>query len=94
MSEKGEKIRAAKEAQRKRLRSQTVTVDQHWKILRTDPLNWELRYKGKFKGYYGTITDAIRALPSKMLDEVAKNDLAEVLRSLQGIEETIERAIP
>lgn len=96
--DKYEKIKAAKAAKRERMQSQAVTIDDNWRILRSDELNWEIQYKPKdkwtFQGYYGTISGALRALPAKMLNEVAKNDLADVLRSVEGISATIERAIP
>lgn len=88
------RIQAAKQANKERMAAQTVTIDENWRILRSDPLNWEIQYKGKFNGYFPSISNAIKALPAKMLNETAKNDLGEVLRSLNAIQETIDKAIP
>lgn len=91
---RGEKAKATRAAQKERMASQTVTIDDHWQIIRADPLNWEIRYKGKFQGYYGTIGNALCALPSKMLNESAKGTLTDIRRTLEGISSTIEKAIP
>lgn len=87
-------ISATKAANKAKLKSQTVTIDQDWKIRRVDPLNWEIQYKGEGKGYFPTVSGAIKALPSKMLNEQAKGDLADVLRSVDSIREMIDKAIP
>jgi hypothetical protein len=76
------------------MRSQTVTINEDWKILRADPLNWEIRYKGKPNGYFGTVSAALRALPAKMLNETARGTLSDVLRSVEGIQAVIDKAIP
>jgi len=89
-----EKARATKQANKERFEAQTVTIDENWRILRSDPLNWEIQYKGKFNGYFPTLSSVLKRLPAKMLDETAKGDLSEVLRSLQAIQEVIEKAIP
>lgn len=94
MTDRLEKARATREAKREAMASQTVTIDKHWRILRADPMNWEIQYKGKFQGYYGTIVAALKALPAKMLDEEAKGTLNDLLRYAEGIRTTIERAIP
>ena len=91
---KYDKIKATKAEMRARFDAQTVTIDENWSILRADELNWEIRYKGKFQGFYGSIGGAIRALPAKMLSEDAKGTLKDVLRSLGAITATIEKAVP
>lgn len=89
-----EKAQATRQAKKAAFAAQTVTIDPNWRILRADPLNWEIQYKGKFQGYYGTIANALKALPAKMLDEQAKGTLNDVLRSVEGITATIDKAIP
>ena len=89
-----EKAKATKQANRERFAAQTVTIDDNWKIVRADPLNWEIQYKGKFQGYYGTIPSALRVLPAKMLNEDAKGTLTDILRCVEGISATIDKAIP
>ena len=91
---KQEKALATRQAKKAQMESQTITIDDDWRILRADPLNWEIQYKGKFQGYYGTIPAALRVLPAKMLGEQAKGTLSDVLRSLEGVTATIEKAIP
>jgi hypothetical protein len=91
---KSEKMIASRAATRERLKTQTVTINQDWRILRADPLNWEIQYKTKFQGYYGTIGGALRALPDKMLNEQAKGTLTDLLRTVDGIQGMIEKAIP
>ena len=71
---------------------QKITVDENWVIQRVDPLNWEIRYKGKFNGFYGTISSALNALPAKMLSEEAKGTLKDVQTQQKGISERIEMA--
>ena len=92
-----EKAQATKAANRERMRSQTVTVDDHWRIVRADPMNWEIQFKTakgwQFQGYYGTIVAALKVLPAKMLGESAKGTLNDLLRNVEGIRESIEKAI-
>ncbi len=95
---KQEKALATRQAKKEQMQSQTVTIDENWRILRSDELNWEIQFhqrdKWTFQGYYGTISSALKALPAKMLSEIAKGSLSDVLRSLEGITATIEKAIP
>jgi hypothetical protein len=90
-SEKMQETKARKAAE---YDAQTVRIDENWKIIRVDELNWEIQFKGKFKGYYPTISSALKALPAKMLSETARNSLADVLRSQDAIVELIQRALP
>ena len=87
---KSDKIKATKAANKKRMESQTITVDKNWKILRSDPMNWEIQYKGKFQGYYGRLGSALSALPLAMLDEQAKGTLNNVLECLETIRRIIK----
>jgi len=89
-----QKMLRAKAAKKERHRSQTIAVDKDWRILRSDELNWEVQYKGKFQGYYPNVTSALVAIPAKMLDEQARGGLADVLRDVQAIREMIDKAIP
>lgn len=91
---KNEKIAASRAATKERMRSQTITVDENWRILRSDPLNWEIQYKGNFKGYFGTVSAALAAIPAKMLNEEARGSLSDVLRSTEAIYAVIDKAIP
>jgi hypothetical protein len=88
------KMLKSKADKKARLESQTVTVDDNWRIRRSDPFNWEVQYKKKFQGYYPSVSAAIRALPAKMLNEDARGTLTDVLRSAEGIVALVERAIP
>ena len=76
---RSQKIAATKAAKTEQFKSQTVLIDDNWRIIRADSLNWEIQYKGKFYGYFGDLCNAFRALPSKMLKESAKGTLADVL---------------
>ena len=71
---------------------QKVTIDENWTIQRVDPLNWEIRYKDKFSGFYGTIASALDALPAKMLSEEAKGTLKDLQTQQKAISERIEEA--
>ena len=87
------KIMATKTAIKKARKTQLITVDQDWQIRRNDELNWDILYKGKFKGYYGDVFSDLQALPCKILSEEAKNSLASITASQEAIAERIERAI-
>lgn len=89
-TQKAKQTRADKSA---KYAEQTVTIDHEWKIVRADELNWEIQFKGRFQGFYGTIVAALEALPAKMLGEVAKGSLNEVRRSVRAIQETIDNAL-
>lgn len=88
-----DKIQKSKAAKAERFATQTIPIDQDWEIVRADELNWEIRHKGKFRGYYGTIASAFQALQGKMIGAEAKNSITEVLRSQRAISERIEDAI-
>ena len=90
---RSQKIKAAKAAKASSFASQTITIDHHWKILRSDERNWELQFNRNFKGFYGDLYSALSALPAKMLSEAAKNDLADVLRCHRAILVSIKEAI-
>ena len=85
-------MRATNLAKRERFARQVIDLDERWQIRRADKLNWELRFKGKRQGFYGTLLGAFQALPAKMLQEEASGTLVEVTRTLRGIVEKVESA--
>ena len=87
------KILATKRKKRARFDAQTIKIDGDWTVRRADELNWELLYQGKFKGYFPHLCNALDALSAKMLDEAAKNSLAEIRRSVRAIQEAIETSL-
>ena len=91
---RSQKIAATKAAKAEQFKSQTVRIDDNWRIIRADSLNWEIQYKGRFYGYFGDLCNAFKALPGKMLKESAKGTLADVLECQRGILASIERALP
>ena len=93
ITEQQQKTLATKRKKRARFDAQTIKIDQDWTVRRADELNWELLYQGQFKGYYARLCNALDALPAKMLDEVAKNSLADVYQSVRAIQETLSKAL-
>lgn len=88
-----QKMAAAKAAKRSQFAEQTIVIDDQWQIIRSDELNWELQFQGKFKGYYGSIAGALKALPVKSLGEQVNNSLADLQRTLIAICENIDKAL-
>jgi hypothetical protein len=91
---RSQKIAATKAVKAEQFKSQTIRIDDNWRIIRADALNWEIQYKGRFCGYFGDLFNAFKALPGKMLKESAKGTLADVLERQRGILARIERALP
>ena len=91
---RSQRIAATKAAKARQFKSQTIQIDDKWRIVRADSLNWEIQYKGKFCGYFGDLHNAFKALPGKMLKESAKGTLTDVLECQRGIVARIERALP
>jgi hypothetical protein len=87
------KMVAGRQAQLAAWAGQTIEVDENWKVVRSDELNWEIQYKGRFYGYYSNIPQCFNALASKMLDEVAKGKLNEVVNAQNAICEKISKAL-
>ena len=87
------KMLATKKAKADRFNAQTITVNDEWRIRRADELNWEVQYKGKFHGFYGSVSGAVRSLPDKMLGEAAGGTLNDLSGRLRAISDTIERAL-
>jgi hypothetical protein len=90
---RADKISATKKAKASRLAAQIIEVDLNWRIVRTDPRNWEIRYRGTFHGYYGTLLAAFQALPGSMLDVEAKGTLDDVWRCQGAILDRITTAL-
>jgi hypothetical protein len=90
---RAQKISATKAAKAAEFKNQAIQIDDNWRVIRADELNWELRFKGQFAGYYGTIADAFKALPAKMLSAAAKNSIADVLQCQAAIIKSIEKAL-
>jgi hypothetical protein len=88
-----EKAKATKLANAEQFASQTITIDSEWQILRFDDMNWEVQFKGKFWGYFSSLPAAFKALPAKMIDQNASGSIADVLRCVEGIAETIQAAV-
>lgn len=84
---------AADAADKARWESQTIRIDENWKIIRADELNWQIVYKGKERGYYGKLSHAFLALVDKMLGEEAKGSLATCTDIIRAIQVKIEEAL-
>lgn len=88
------KARETRTANAAKFAAQTVNIDKDWKIVRTDEMNWEIRHKGRFQGYYGSLRAALRALPVKMLDDEARASLAAIEANFLIILHKIDAALP
>lgn len=85
-----QKMQATIKAKREAFEGQTIVIDENWRIIRADELNWEVQYQEKFDGYFGSLKNAFNGLIKKMLSESAKKDLAQVLEVIKAIETKIE----
>jgi hypothetical protein len=95
-STRGDRLRKAldtKKAKKEQFAAQTIRVDDDWQIVRADEINWEVQFKGKFRGFFGSLPNAFDSLPAKMLGEQAQGDVAAVLGSQKAIQETIRKAL-
>jgi hypothetical protein len=92
------KALATKKARKQEFAAQTIRIDNEWKIVRIDALNWQIRKNGKCpnnrENFYGTIIGAFYALPVKMLSEQAQEDVVRVRQAFESLCLTIEGAIP
>jgi hypothetical protein len=88
-----EKMQASRKANTQRFAGQVIVVDDEWRIIRVDEYNWEIQKKGKFKGYYGKITEALKALNGHMLGDKAKSSLEDILELQKAIVDKIESAL-
>jgi hypothetical protein len=86
-------MKATIAAQKEKRESQTIVIDEDWKIIRADELNWEVQFKGKFYGYFGSVKNAFNGLLKKMLNASAQKDMAEILKRIEEIESKIEAAL-
>jgi hypothetical protein len=84
---------AAKKAQAAQFAAQTIVIDDDWRIVRADRLNWEVQFKGQFHGYFGCLLSAFQALPAKMLDAEAKDSLQRIQEQARAINERIATAL-
>jgi hypothetical protein len=64
-----------------------------WKIYRFDKLNWAIKHKSKIRGYYGSISQALGALPPKMLDETTFKSLSDIQRNMRAIKDLIQESL-
>jgi len=77
-------------AKRNKRESQTIIIDENWRIVRADELNWEVQFNEKFYGYFGSLKNAFNGLLKKMISDSARIDLQECLKAIKEIEEKIE----
>ena len=54
-----QKSQATKAAKSEAYAAQTITIDRHWRIQRVDERNWEMQFKGDFKGFFGDLFNKI-----------------------------------
>jgi hypothetical protein len=87
---RAEKMSATCAAKRNQREGQTIVIDKNWRIVRADDLNWEVQFKEKFYGYFGSLKNAFNGLLKKMISDSARKDIAEVLKKIKEIEEKIE----
>jgi hypothetical protein len=92
MKTRTKKMLATVAAKAAEFKEQDIRIDDNWRVFRADQLNWELRYKGRFAGYYGSLVSAFKALPDKMLGSAAKNSLVKLIETQNAIGESIEEA--
>lgn len=78
---------------RKEWDSQTIQVDDDWRIIRADEMNWEVQYKGQFKGYFGRLVNALQDIPHKMLSKQAKGSIDELIGIMRRIETEVTTAM-
>jgi hypothetical protein len=94
---KSAKIRATLKAKAEKFRSQTITVDETWSIVRADELNWQIRHKDQQapydKWFFGTLRGALLALPDIATGEEARNAIAEVSRCYRSFCEAVLNAL-
>jgi hypothetical protein len=91
----GAKIKATVALNRKKWDSQTIVVDENWKVHRCDQFNWEIRYREEFSGYYGRLTSALEALLPKMLGEESPGgSIASLLELGRDIKRRIIQSLP
>lgn len=88
-----EKIMATKREKSAAFAQQIIPIDAEWEIRRADEMNWEVRYKGKFNGYFGRLVDAFHALPHKMLHQGVQNSVGEVIERQKAIQASVASAL-
>lgn len=85
--------RASMLAQARQFAAQNIGIDDNWRIRRSDALNWEVQYQGKFRGYYGSLVAAMKSLPSQMLDVEACNSVVQIIEAQRAIHSRIESTL-
>jgi len=89
---KNEKRQATLAKKRQERKAQSVKIGD-WEISRFDDLNWCIQHKGILRGYYGSLSQALNALPAKMLDQASFNSLKDIQRNVRAIHEAIEGSL-
>ncbi len=89
-----EKRKQLADEAKKRRESQTIIIDEHWRIVRIDEMNWQIQCDGKEMGYYGKrLTAAFRALPAQMLSESNATSLKAIIEAQRVINARIETVL-
>lgn len=88
-----EKIAATRASQKALWAKQVIVINKKWRIERVDELNWGIIRKGYEKRpyFFGTLIDALLALPHKILDEEQMKSMKEILTAVKEVAETLER---
>lgn len=87
---RAEKMSATCAARKEKREGQTIIIDENWRIVRADELNWEVQFNEKFYGYFSSLKNAFNGLLKKMISDSARKDVAEVLKRIDEIEKKIE----
>ena len=87
---RADKMKATIAAQREKREGQTIIIDENWRIVRADELNWEVQFNEKFYGYFGSLKNSFNGLLKKMISDSARKDVTEVLKRIDEIEKKIE----
>lgn len=99
-----EKMMATNAANRERYDAQTVQIDENWRIIRFDEFNWRVQRLNLALsgdqwqeyplggGYFGKLPDALKSIPSSMLNFEAVNTLASLGLSLNAISDKVDAA--
>jgi hypothetical protein len=90
----------AKKAKAKDRAAQAIQIELGLRVARVDEYNWQIQRlaKGKWapwprENYYGTLPNALKALPATLLGAEASGTLANVERRVRAISEAIDSAI-
>ena|ERR1017187_8480555 len=88
------KARLTRKANKVARARQTINVPP-FKIVRIDDMNWQIQGPklSKDGNYYGSIANALQALPVKILDQSSANSVAALLDSLNAIHGAVKEAV-